>query len=64
MRKMRTGVLLLLLCGMFQQLAAQVIIKGVVKDAKGHPMAGASVAIKDSYDGGSTDSTGKYAFKT
>ncbi|MGH2552119.1 MAG: TonB-dependent receptor [Chitinophagaceae bacterium] len=43
---------------------AQVTIKGVVKDNKGNPVAGASIAIKDSYDGGTSDSTGKFSFKT
>lgn len=49
---------------MFQSLTAQVTVKGVVKDNKGNPVSGASVAIKDSYDGGTTDSAGKYSFKT
>lgn len=43
---------------------AQVVVKGVVKDNKNNPLVGASVAIKDSYDGATTDSSGKYSFKT
>jgi vitamin B12 transporter len=43
---------------------AQVIIAGKVKDNKGRPVPGASIAIKDSYDGGTSDSTGRYHFKT
>lgn len=39
-------------------------ISGVVKDAKGAPVAGASVAIKDSYDGATADSSGRFAFST
>lgn len=64
MRRMTFCISLLFVGGLVQPLVAQVIIKGIVKDAKGNPMSGASVAVKDSYDGGSTDSTGKYAFKT
>lgn len=44
--------------------SSQVTIKGVVKDSKNNPVAGASITIKDSYDGGTSDSTGKYSFKT
>lgn len=55
---------LLLVAGMFQQLGAQVIIKGVVKDNKNNPVAGASISIKDSYDGATADSAGRYSFKT
>jgi vitamin B12 transporter len=39
-------------------------VKGVVKDAKGNPVAGANVSIKDSYDGGMADSLGKFSFST
>ena len=45
-------------------LSAQVLIKGTVNDTKGHPVAGATIAIKDSYDGGTSDSTGTFSFKT
>ncbi|MDF2193114.1 TonB-dependent receptor [Paraflavitalea sp. CAU 1676] len=44
--------------------SAQTTISGKVKDAKGRQVSGASIAIKDSYDGGTTDSTGQYRFKT
>src|SRR5687767_6474336 len=64
MRKMILGLLLLLLTSLFIGATAQVVVKGLVKDAKGNAVAGASIAIKDSYDGGTTDSTGKYSFKT
>jgi vitamin B12 transporter len=64
MRKLILGLLLFLAGSFLTGAFAQSIIKGVVKDAKGHPMAGVSIAIKDSYDGGATDSTGKFSFKT
>lgn len=39
-------------------------IRGTVKDPKGVPVAGASIAIKDSYDGATADSTGRFSFTT
>jgi hypothetical protein len=45
-------------------LQAQVIVSGTVKDVKSKPIAGVSITIKDSYDGGTTDSLGKFSFKT
>lgn len=47
-----------------QFLQAQVTIKGVVKDNRNDPVAGASISLKDSYDGTTTDSAGRYSFKT
>jgi carboxypeptidase-like protein/TonB-dependent receptor-like protein len=43
---------------------AQVAISGKVKDNKGNPVAGVSITLKDTYDGATTDSTGKYSFRT
>lgn len=42
----------------------QTVIKGTVKDNKNNPIAGASIAIKDSYDGATSDSSGKFSFKS
>ena len=42
---------------------SQVWISGLVKDNK-TPVSGASITIKDSYDGAITDSAGKFRFKT
>ncbi len=58
------GLLLILASSLLLGASAQLVIRGVVKDAKGHPVIGASIAIKDSYDGGTTDSSGKFSFKT
>jgi hypothetical protein len=44
-------------------LNAQVKISGTIKDNKGNAVIGASISIKNSYDGATTDSTGAYAFK-
>ncbi len=56
--------LFFLLAGLSGSAAAQVIVKGTVKDHKNNPIAGASISIKDSYDGGTSDSSGRYSFKT
>jgi hypothetical protein len=45
-------------------IVAQTLISGSVKDSKGRPIAGVSIAIKDAYDGATSDSTGRFAFKT
>jgi hypothetical protein len=45
-------------------LLAQIKISGSVKDTKGRIIAGASVVVKDSYDGGISDSVGYFSFKT
>ncbi|HEX4875890.1 MAG TPA: TonB-dependent receptor [Chitinophagaceae bacterium] len=60
-RRFSAGVVLLLLVQFTQ---AQVVVRGTVKDNKNNPVAGASIAIKDSYDGGTSDSSGKFSFKT
>lgn len=44
--------------------SAQTTVSGKVRDAKGRLVNGASIAIKDSYDGGTSDSTGNYRFRT
>src|SRR5687768_9305701 len=61
MRFMPLLIILLLTCLL---ATAQTMISGKVKDAKGRAINGASIAIKDSYDGATSDSTGAYAFKT
>lgn len=43
---------------------AQIIVSGTVKDSKGAPLKNASLTLKDTYDGGITDSTGHFSFKT
>jgi len=46
------------------KLSAQIQITGQVTNYKGKAIVGASVVVKDSYDGGITDSVGKFTFKT
>lgn len=43
---------------------AQTVITGKVKDNRGRGIHGASIAIKDSYDGATADSLGNFRFRT
>jgi|GEM_PF-4094590 len=43
---------------------SQTVVMGTVKDTRGRILAGSSVSIKDAYDGGLTDSIGRFRFKT
>jgi hypothetical protein len=43
---------------------AQVSISGKLTDTKNKPIAGASISLKDSYDGTTSDSLGNYSFST
>ncbi len=61
MRKLSLFILFLLLINYLQ---AQILVSGTVKDAKNHPIAGATISIKDSYDGATSDSLGNFSFKT
>ena len=61
MRKLSLFILFLLLTNYLQ---AQTLVSGTVKDAKSHPIAGATISIKDSYDGSTSDSSGSFSFKT
>lgn len=48
----------------FTLAKAQTKISGVLKTTKGTPVANANISLKNSYDGASTDSTGRFAFTT
>ena len=64
MRHLKKGILIVMMIFIAQKSGAQTIVKGIVKDNKQNAVPGASISIKDSYDGGTADSTGKYSFKT
>ena len=64
MRLLTKSLLFILIFFSSEALMAQVTIKGVIKDNKNIPVTGASITIKDSYDGATSDSTGSYLFKT
>lgn len=61
---MRKWLTLSLMTLSFACLQAQTVVSGVVRDSKNKPMAGVSVAIKNSYDGATSDSAGNYRFRT
>ncbi len=57
----------LLICIVFlgsQQLFAQVKISGKLTDNKNKPLYGASITLKNSYDGATSDSSGNFSFIT
>lgn len=60
---MRSWLLILLLT-IITGANAQTNISGKVKDNKGRPVAGASISLKGTYDGATSDSSGNYRFKT
>jgi vitamin B12 transporter len=43
---------------------AQGILSGTIKDAKQNAVVGASISLKDTYDGATSDSTGRFSFKS
>src|SRR5688500_17182308 len=61
MRPLLCSLILLVCC---LQLTAQTKISGKISDQKGRPVRGASISIKDSYDGATADSLGNYQFLT
>ena len=56
--------LLLLNCIFLNGFSQIITIKGVIKDHKSNPLPGASISLKNTYDGATADSSGKYSFKT
>ncbi|MES1225796.1 MAG: TonB-dependent receptor, partial [Bacteroidota bacterium] len=61
---MKQVIAVLVLLGICFRLTAQTTITGKVKDTKGHPIPGASISLKDTYDGATSDSSGNYRFQT
>jgi carboxypeptidase-like protein len=61
MRRIFTILLLLIAA---QLVRAQTIVGGNITGSGKKPLRGVSISIKDSYDGGTTDSLGNYSFTT
>ncbi|MCC6286641.1 MAG: TonB-dependent receptor [Chitinophagaceae bacterium] len=55
-------IYILLLSGYISQ--AQTKISGNIKDNKGKPVPSASIVLKDTYDGATSDSSGNFSFTT
>lgn len=49
---------------MASAMQAQSIVAGMVTDNKGNAIRGANITLKDTYDGATTDSLGKFSFTT
>lgn len=64
MRKAKEAIVFIFLLSLSQLSVAQVVIKGIVTGNKKNPLQGVSISIKDSYDGATSDSSGKFSFKT
>ena len=62
MKKLTLILTILLLTSAY--LHAQVTIKGTVKDNRNRPLQGASITVKDTYDGATSDSLGNFQFTT
>ena len=60
---MRRLLLFAFLFLLLEELSAQTIVSGTVRDNKG-PVSGATIAIKESYDGTTSDSAGRFKFRT
>ncbi len=62
--KMKNLLILLITIVSAGMVNAQIKVAGTVKDNRGHWVIGASIQVKGSYDGGVSDSTGHFSFKT
>jgi hypothetical protein len=59
---MKALTLLINLIIITQLAIGQTTISGTVFDNKKKPVAGASITLKDSYDGATADSHGRFSF--
>ncbi len=63
-KEARFMTIALILTQCFTQAYSQTQISGKIKDTKGHPIPGASISVKGSFDGATSDSTGIYSFNS
>jgi hypothetical protein len=63
MRPIKNSLFTLILLGLTGFASAQITISGKVMDKK-NPLRGVSIVLKDTYDGATTDSLGRFSFKT
>lgn len=47
-----------------QGATGQVLVQGIIKNKKSKPVYGVSISLKDSYDGATSDSMGRFSFTT
>src|SRR6186713_3656288 len=63
MRPIIQILVFILLLGVTNLISAQTTVTGKITDKK-NPLIGVSITLKDTYDGATSDSSGKYSFKT
>lgn len=63
-KKMKLGIIIIFEFLLAYSLHAQVRVQGTVKDNRGRILAGANITLKGTYDGTTSDSTGKFSFKS
>ena len=61
---MRHFYILVILMLLARFVSAQTGLSGTVTDAKSRPITGATISLKDTYDGATTDSSGRFSFQT
>ena len=61
---MKSHLLFLIILVSSATLSAQTLLTGKVTDKKGHVLPGANVLLKGTYDGATTDTLGKFEFRT
>ncbi len=57
-------ILFILIVLITKSITAQTTISGKVTDVKGMPIAGANIYLQGTYDGGTSDESGEFSFKT
>ena len=62
MKRWMSSMVLMVVLANFSQ--AQIRVSGITKDNRGHVLGGTNIALKGTYDGAVSDSTGKFSFKT
>src|SRR6186713_802239 len=63
MRPIIQILVFILLLGVTNLISAQTTVTGKVTDKK-NPLIGVSITLKDTYDGATSDSSGKFSFRT
>ena len=63
MRPITKTLFFILFIGGTNLISAQTTITGKITDKK-NPLIGVSITLKDTYDGATSDSSGKFSFKT
>lgn len=65
MKRLLQPILLIsITAGVCQTTNAQSVIRGVVTNNKNKPLPGINIVLKDSYDGATSDSLGRFSFST